>query len=218
MLNWRPGKKGMAFGSRTCPNSMTSPVRMSFAALSTCSGFIKFPEPRSSPAPHFEGQRWFSAGGVQDCAVAIHAANNSGTTKMVMNRIVLSPLGESSGCGFQQRPAPAAELLLPGRVYAGKLGTKCRRIGFVDRETPRERTAGFHIEFLLVAALQAYVLCNVPLDHSSDVVRQSFPCGQMGEHVESRPHVIGDRHVLHHFVVFEQVHVGQRILLSVHFA
>src|SRR5216117_1689073 len=68
MLNWRPGKKGIFSGSRTCPSSMISPVRISFAALSACSGFIRFPEPRSSPAPHFDGQRCVSFGGVQDWA------------------------------------------------------------------------------------------------------------------------------------------------------
>src|SRR5947199_365851 len=93
MLNWRPGKNGMAAGSRTWPNSITSPVRISFAALSTCSGFIKFPEPRSSPAPHFEGQRWLSAGGTQDCPVATHATSRSGTNIVIMDRSIVPPVG-----------------------------------------------------------------------------------------------------------------------------
>src|SRR5205809_6160574 len=92
MLNWRPGKKGMVAGSRTCPSSSTSPVRISFAALSTSSGFIRFPEPRSSPAPHFEGQRWLSAGGIQDCPVATRATSRSGTNVVIMDRIILPPL------------------------------------------------------------------------------------------------------------------------------
>src|SRR5438128_7732777 len=92
MLNWRPGKKGIFSGSRTCPSSITSPVRISFDALSTCSGFMRFPEPRSSPAPHFEGQRWFSAGGFQDCAVATRATSRRGTTVVIRDRIIVAPL------------------------------------------------------------------------------------------------------------------------------
>ena len=48
--------------------SITSPVRIRRVARSTVSGFMWLPDPRSSPAPHFEGQRWFSAGGRQDWA------------------------------------------------------------------------------------------------------------------------------------------------------
>src|SRR5262245_66511688 len=44
---------------------MTSPVLISLTALSTVCGFMWLPEPRSSSAPHFDGQRWFSGGGVQ---------------------------------------------------------------------------------------------------------------------------------------------------------
>src|SRR5437867_5996463 len=53
-------------GERTWPSSTTSPVRTSLAALSTESGFMWLAAPRSSPAPHFEGQRWLSEGGRQD--------------------------------------------------------------------------------------------------------------------------------------------------------
>ena len=45
----------------TWPSSMTSPVRISRVARSTVSDFMWLPEPRSSPAPHLEGQRWLSA-------------------------------------------------------------------------------------------------------------------------------------------------------------
>ena len=50
---------------------MTSPVLMSSLALRTASGFWWFIDPRTSLAPHFEGQRWLSAGGFQDCASAL---------------------------------------------------------------------------------------------------------------------------------------------------
>jgi hypothetical protein len=35
------------------------------------------PEPRSSAAPHFDGQRWLSVGTVQDGACAVAAAENA---------------------------------------------------------------------------------------------------------------------------------------------
>src|SRR5678815_5380206 len=96
MLNCRPGKNAIVAGSRTCPNSMTSPVRISFAALSTCSGFIKFPDPRSSLAPHFEGQRWLSAGGFQDCALTTFATN-SNTNSVIKGFMIVSLLWK---CGL----------------------------------------------------------------------------------------------------------------------
>src|SRR5436190_3882601 len=57
----------------TWPISITSPVRMSRAALSTLSGFMWLPEPRWSAAPHFDGQRWLSAGGRHDWASTVDA-------------------------------------------------------------------------------------------------------------------------------------------------
>src|SRR5262245_47477661 len=48
------------------PISITSPVRMSFVARSTASGFMWLPEPRWSSGPHFEGHRCASAGGCHD--------------------------------------------------------------------------------------------------------------------------------------------------------
>src|SRR5438132_9423679 len=63
----RVPKNGIEADS-TWAMSITSPVRISRVARSTVSGFMWLPDPRSSPAPHFEGQRWFSAGGRQDWA------------------------------------------------------------------------------------------------------------------------------------------------------
>src|SRR3954466_11795280 len=54
----------------TLPSSTTSPVRMSFDADSTDSRVIRFAAPRSSAAPHLEGQRASGAGGDQVCAAA----------------------------------------------------------------------------------------------------------------------------------------------------
>src|SRR5258705_10462618 len=58
--------------SMTWPSSLTSPVLINRAALSTVCGFWGLPEPRSSLASHFDGQRWLGEGGVQDgvCAEA----------------------------------------------------------------------------------------------------------------------------------------------------
>src|SRR5215813_7909120 len=63
-------------------SSMTSPVLISLIALSTVCGFMWFAAPRSSPAPHFEGQRALSAGGDHDDVWA--AAGAAQTSKLEM--------------------------------------------------------------------------------------------------------------------------------------
>src|SRR5262245_25129805 len=65
MLKVRPGDSGMSALS-TWPSSITSPVLISLMALRTLAGFMWLAEPRSSPAPHFDGQRALSGGGVHD--------------------------------------------------------------------------------------------------------------------------------------------------------
>ena len=65
MSNRRVLEIGMSAES-TWPISMTSPVRIRRVARSTVSGFMWLPDPRWSPAPHFEGHRWLSAGGRHD--------------------------------------------------------------------------------------------------------------------------------------------------------
>src|SRR3954463_11869210 len=54
----------------TLPSSTTSPVRISFDADSTDSRVTRFAAPRSSAAPHLEGQRTSGAGGDQLWAAA----------------------------------------------------------------------------------------------------------------------------------------------------
>ena len=68
----------------TWPSSITSPVLMSLSALSTVAGFMWLAAPRSSPAPHFEGQRSLSAGGIQDgvCACAAMAPSISAASAL----------------------------------------------------------------------------------------------------------------------------------------
>src|SRR5262245_41753565 len=62
MFMMRGPKNGMP-GPSTCESSITSPVLMSRAPRSTTCGFFMWlPEPFSSPAPHFDGQRWLSGG------------------------------------------------------------------------------------------------------------------------------------------------------------
>src|SRR5688500_5737447 len=88
----RPPKNGIASCS-TCPSSITSPVLMSRAARSTVSGFIRFPEPRSSPAPHFDGHRAASAGGCHDCACAeVMPRPSTAAMVVTMNRDIGSLL------------------------------------------------------------------------------------------------------------------------------
>src|SRR5215831_19379301 len=62
---------------------ITSPVLMSFAALSTVCGFMWLAAPRSSPAPHLDGQRALSAGGSQDGVWAMAEPVSSRVASMV---------------------------------------------------------------------------------------------------------------------------------------
>src|SRR5262245_26833372 len=66
----------------TWESSITSPVLISFAALRTVFGPIRLPAPRSSPAPHLDGQRALSGGTVQlgVWAMADVAANAAAAT------------------------------------------------------------------------------------------------------------------------------------------
>src|SRR5262249_60952146 len=65
---------------RTWLSSTYSPVLMSCAALSTDAGFMWLPAPRSSVAPHFDGQRWLSVDGRQDGFWAAAVDRPSATT------------------------------------------------------------------------------------------------------------------------------------------
>ena len=82
-------------GPSTWASSITSPVLISFTALSTDAGFMWLPEPRSSAVPHFDGQRLLSSGTIHDgacacAAVAIMTAIDT-TTPIVIRFIAVLP-------------------------------------------------------------------------------------------------------------------------------
>src|SRR5204863_1081587 len=110
MFMMRGPKNGM-LGPSTWPSSITSPVLIRRAARSTfCGFFMWLPEPFSSPAPHFDGQRWLS-GGTFHCA----AATNGTASKAAAMRFIVFPLVDGFVKAFVvQRPAhrcePVAEL------------------------------------------------------------------------------------------------------------
>src|SRR3954469_1122560 len=85
--------------------------------------------------------------------------------------------------GLQQPPAFAAELLLPGRINAGKARAEGGLVDFVERNSTRD-------EGVAQAALLAHVLGGVPLDHHLDLVRKRLPRGKMSHEVEARPHMV----------------------------
>src|SRR6516162_6744413 len=59
--------------ANTWLSSKVSPVLIRRAARSTLVGVMWLPEPRSSAAPHFDGQRSLVDGGCQLCALAFAA-------------------------------------------------------------------------------------------------------------------------------------------------
>src|SRR5947208_11115027 len=82
MSKRRGPKNGMPAPS-TYARSITSPVLISLMASSTTCGFMRLPEPRSSPAPHFDGQRALSGGTVQDGVCAREAVLAMSTALIV---------------------------------------------------------------------------------------------------------------------------------------
>ena len=91
MLKMRVPKNGIC-GPSTWPSSIPSPVLMRRAPRNTTSGFFMWlPEPRSSPAPHFDGQRWLS-GGTFHCAAA-----KSGVQSIAIAIAVLLVIGLCAG-------------------------------------------------------------------------------------------------------------------------
>ena len=103
----RPAGSGIE-SVRTRPSSNTSPARISRAALSTVSGFMWLPEPRWSVAPHFDGQRWLSAGGCHPCAAAVAPTHSSAakTNEALDQNIMSSAIGR----GWQRGTLPPSHL------------------------------------------------------------------------------------------------------------
>src|SRR5262245_32801511 len=106
-LNWRVACSGMPCLS-TWPSSMTSPVRTSFVAAITDAGFMWLADPRSSPAPHLEGQRSLSAGGFQVCAPTRGDTNrNTAAVAAMADRLAfmvfsLGVMRDGWSCGMPQ--------------------------------------------------------------------------------------------------------------------
>src|SRR4030095_15523865 len=87
-----------------------------------------------------------------------------------------------------------------------------------DAEFAGERGPRLSIEPLLVLTLKAYGTGDVSFDDCLDIIGEPLPSGQVRKHIESRPHVIRDAHVLHDLVMFEEVHIGEWILLCIDLA
>ena len=84
MLNTRVPKNAIC-GPSTCDSSITSPVLIRLAPRSTFFGFFMWlPEPRSSPAPHLEGQRWLSGGTFHWAEAANGAQSSSASSDFFM--------------------------------------------------------------------------------------------------------------------------------------
>src|SRR5258706_4681504 len=94
MSSITPREKNGMPGPRAWPSSIPPLVLMSRAPRSTVSAFFMWlPEPRSSPAPHFDGQRWLSAGRFQTCAPAARGMESKATE--IAMRFMVLPLVEN---------------------------------------------------------------------------------------------------------------------------
>src|SRR4051812_8827152 len=140
----RVPKNGMLAPS-TCPSSMTSPVLISLTALSTACGFMWLAEPRSSPAPHFDGQRAPSGGGVKLGAwarAAVPAMSVAPSTAPNAMRCMVSSrwsCWSGRGPGLIRMPSGAApfkhRLQLPGPARSAGPGPRG------DKVSPRQLLA-----------------------------------------------------------------------------
>src|SRR5437773_184075 len=123
-LKMRVPKKAIP-GPSTWLSSITSPVLMSRAPRKTVSGFfIWLPEPRSSPAPHFDGQRWLS-GGTFHCA----AATNGTASKAAAMRFIVFPLVDGFVKAFVG--GAVAQPLEPVAEFPGGGGRGVRLVGLL---------------------------------------------------------------------------------------
>src|SRR5258706_559910 len=94
MSSITPREKNGMPGPRAWPSSIPPLVLMSRAPRSTVSAFFMWlPEPRSSPAPHFDGQRWLSVGRFQTCAPAARGMDSKATE--IAMRFMVLPLVEN---------------------------------------------------------------------------------------------------------------------------
>src|SRR2546426_4221138 len=133
MSKRRVGDMGIV-GERTWLSSTTSPVRTSLTALSTESGLMWLLDPRSSPAPHCEGQRWLSEGGRQDgpWAAAVDRPSAAITARPMTMRRIESPLGWTLGdlddAGLELRE-PVGNLWIVTRDHElGRAGERVDRV------------------------------------------------------------------------------------------
>ena len=131
----------------------------SLTASSTSAGFIRFAEPRSSPAPQFDGQRALSGGTVHDgvSALAVTAVTASAIAAPVcVHACVASQIGRSAtGARSVRMRAPCGALKTPQRACgnvafgdaasaqtmrrdASRLSPPARRDSFI----PRRRESG----------------------------------------------------------------------------
>src|SRR5262245_43413051 len=76
----------------TCASSITSPLLMRLAAFITAAAFWWLPEPRSSVAPHLDGQRSFSGGGDQvgACCATVAVLDQAATARTMASAKALA--------------------------------------------------------------------------------------------------------------------------------
>src|SRR5437763_13883184 len=96
---------------RTWASSIVSPVLIRRIAFNSVSGFMWLAEPRSSPAPHLDGQRWLSAGGFQVWAWARAPVRPSASAAAAMPS-AMGRIRDLLGARMDARPTLARMPLL----------------------------------------------------------------------------------------------------------
>src|SRR2546422_543775 len=133
-------------------------------------------------------------------------------------RSTRSRSNERADLGFEEPPRGRPQFGLPAPVEGvAQPAAEAGHVGPVEDE-PALGEPGLElaIEALRVLALPRHVDGHVALDDRLNVGRQPAPEPSIGQHVEARPHVVGDGHVARDLV--ETIHLGhdEGIFLALH--
>src|SRR5437899_6192312 len=126
-------------------------------------------------------------------------------------RSTRSRSNERADLGFEEPPRGRPQFGLPAPVEGvAQPAAEAGHVGPVEDE-PALGEPGLElaIEALRVLALPRHVDGHVALDDRLNVGRQPAPEPSIGQHVEARPHVVGDGHVARDLVERSEEHTSE---------